>query len=369
MNVSSAAWLSLNRSLSLAARWADSTFSEARNQLRSTFRRVAASPRTKESLAIEDLTKRVATRLTETAPDLARRLRRDRRILSITLEQVWGDAFQAYDAVTYASFELGASWADGHQSPVRPLVWSTLLDLHSRACLIANEIGALHRAGFPAGATARRRSLHELAVVALVLQGADEEITERYCDYEAIEHHDDATQYQRYVSALGYSPLSDDELLLLSERHDEVVAKWGKVIKARNGWAAPLASGSGSVGFGTLEEIAGVEHLRPFYRLGNHSVHSGPRASLLQRVKINGVSHRTPGATVFGDIAETAHGALISLHQVNCALLSERCRADDLDKQTVISAGAIGELVERAGPVFGEAADVARLKGWFSHRP
>jgi len=307
--------------------------------------------------------------MTETAPDLARRLRRDRRILSITLEQVWGDAFQAYDAVAYASYELGASWADRHQSPVRPLVWSTLLDLHSRACLVASEIGTLHRTGFPAVATARRRSLHELAVVALVLQGADEEITERYRDYEAIEHHDDAVQYQSHVSALGYSPLSDDELRLLTERHDEVVAKWGKAIKARNGWALPLAPGSGSVGFGKLEEIAGVEHLGPFYRLGSHAVHGGPRASSLQRVEINGVPHRTPGATVFGDIAETAHGALISLHQVNCALLSERCRANDLDKKMVIGAGAIGELVERAGPVFEQAADVARSKGWFSHHP
>lgn len=369
MNVSTATRLKLTRSLSLAARWADSTFSEARGQLQSRFKRAAASPRTKEGFEIEDVTKRVATRLAEASHALARRLRRDRRILSITLEQVWADAFQAYDAVAYASFELGASWADEHQSPARPLVWSTLLDLHSRACLVASEIGVLHRTGFPAGATARRRSLHELAVIALVLQGADEEITKRYRDCEAIEHYEDATKYQRHVSALGYRPLSDDELRLLSKRHDEVVAKWGKAIKAPNGWALPLAPGSGSVGFGKLEEIAGVEHLGPFYRLGNHAVHGGPRASSLQRVEINGVQHRTPGATVFGDIAETAHGALISLHQVNCALLSERCRADDLDNRIVISAGAIGELVERAGPVFGEAADVARSKGWFSHRP
>lgn len=369
MNVSTSAWLRLNRSLSLAASWADSTFSEARDQLQSSFRRVVASPRTKESLEIEDLTERVATRLAETSTALARRLRRDRRILSITLEQVWGVAFQAYDAVAYASYELGASWAEGHQSPARPLVWSTLLDLHSRACLVASEIAALHRTGFPAGATARWRSLHELAVIALVLQGADEEITERYRDREAIEHHEDAKEYQSHASALGYSPLSDDELRLLSERHDAVVAKWGKAIKAPNGWALPLAPGFGSVGVGKLEEIAGVEHLAPFYLLGNHAVHGGPRASSLQRVEINGVQYRTPGATVFGDIAETAHGALISLHQVNCALLSERCRTDDLNSQVVITAGAIGELVERAGPVFGRAADVARSKGWFSHRP
>lgn len=371
MRWSSAAWLKVKRSLLLATARVDSARWTIRRHVRSPFGRVEPSLRHEgHDRELEERTRQVAERLMATRAGLARRLRRDRHILSISLEQVWGDAFQVYDAVVYASYEQGAAWAAEHQPPARPLVWSTLLDLHARACRVASEIGALHRSGHPVAADARYRSLHELAVVALVLQDADEKVTARYRDYEAIEQYDDAVHYQRHASALGYGPPPDEEVQVLRERRDEVIAQWGQEITKPNGWAAPLAIGkSGSVGFATLEKIAGVDHLRPFYRLGSHAVHSGPRSSSLQRAEIDGVPHRMPGATVFGDIAETAHGALISVQQVNSALMAERLKADDLDEQSVIAVGAIGVLVEHAGPAFGEAADAARLKGWFSHRP
>lgn len=321
-------------------------------------------------LGFEDRTARIADRLVATTTGVARGLRRDRRILSLTLEQVWGDAFQRYDAVVYASYEQGAFWAEEAHQPARPLVWETLLDLHARASRTASEIGALHRSGHPVGADARYRSLHELAVVAFVLQESDEEITERYRDYEAVEQYEDAQHYQRHVSTLGYGPLPDDEVETLRERHDEVVARWGQAIKKPNGWAVPLANEkSGSVSFARLEKIAGLDHLRPIYRYGSHAVHGGPRSASIQRVEIDGVAHRMPGATVFSDLAETAHGALISVQQVNSALMVERLKADDLDERSVVAVGAIGELVERAGTVFGAAADAARSRGWFSHRP
>jgi hypothetical protein len=88
-----------------------------------------ASPRSYTAAAT-----RVADRLTDTTNVLARSLRRDRHILSLTLERIWGAAFEAYDAVAYASYEQGAYWASDQHTPDRPLVWSTLLDPHARAC-------------------------------------------------------------------------------------------------------------------------------------------------------------------------------------------------------------------------------------------
>jgi len=364
-------WVGVQRAALVALRRADSTISDTRRRIRGRFaRNDAADSVQRGELGFEERTAHVADRLVATTSALTRRLRRDRRILSLTLDQVWGDAFQMYDAVVYASYEQGAIWAKEAQQQARPLVWDTLLDLHARACRTASEIGALQRSGHPVGAVARHRSLHELAVVAFVLQGADEEITRRFRDYEAVEQYQDAQHYQRHVSTLGYGPLPEDEVETLRLRHDEVVARWGQEIKKPNGWAAPLASqNSGSISFAWLEQTAGLGHLHPFYRYGSHAVHGGPRSSSIQRAEINGVAHRMPGATVFSDLAETAHGALISVQQVNSALMIERLRASDLDERSVVAVGAVGQLVERAGSLYGAAADLARSRGWFFHSP
>lgn len=364
-------WLRVKRSMLLAVRRADSALWATRKHLRVSFAQGGASIRAEQAEPdIDERVTEVVERLMATTAGLARRLQRDRRILSIGLKQVWGDAFQAYDAVVYASYEQGAFWAAEVHSQHRPLVWSTLLDLHARACRVASEIGILHRTGHPLGADARYRSLHELAVVALVLQKADKAITERYRDYEAVEQYEDAKHYQRHAPTLGSGPLPDHEVETLRRRCDEVVKRWGQEIRRPSGWAAPLAVGtSRSPSFADLEKLAGIERLRPIYRLGSHAVHGGPRSSALQRVEIDGVPHRTPGATVFADLAETAHGALIALQRVNSAVMVERLKADNADDMSVIAIGAISDLVERAGSTFEEAADAARSKGWFSHRP
>ena len=185
---------------------------------------------------------RVAGHLLRNVPRLAGQLRRDRRRLAITLEEVWGDAFDLYDAISYASYELGARWAaESAIDASRPIVWSTLLDLHARACCVAAEVGVLQRTGFPSGAEARHRTLHELTVIAAVLQDSDEEITRRYRDFEAVEHYQDAKAYQEHAEALDMTPLADDELTLLRERYNEVVDRWGGRSFTRPlGWAGSV---------------------------------------------------------------------------------------------------------------------------------
>ncbi|MCU1615783.1 MAG: hypothetical protein JWO98_3323 [Frankiales bacterium] len=312
----------------------------------------------------QTITRSLADTLAAQETGLAHSLARDRRILALTLEDVWGPAFRAYDAFGYASYELGAGWAT-EQPSTRALVWGTLLDLHARACRVAAEIGELQRAGFPTGAEARARSLHELTVTALLLGSADEEIAARYIDYAAVEQYDDASHYQQHSAALGQDPLSPEELQMLKDRRDEVVQRWGAAIKKPDGWAAPLLP-KGKGGFAALEGLARVGHLRPYYRLGSHSVHAGPRASTLQRSAIGGIEHRTPGATVYGDFAETAQAALISLHQINSCLLVERIKsASEVDLLAAVM--SLEQLLGRAADLFVDSAATARERGWIPY--
>lgn len=365
--------------LELAARVAASESSglmrSARDRLRS--RRTPDSPQRDPIQSLDDfrlVQDRCTDHLVNDIPRLARQLRRDRRALAITLEEVWGEAFDLYDAITYTSYEQGARWA---REPVdvasRPIVWSTLLDLHARACCVAAEVCVLQRAGFPSGADARHRTLHELATIAAVLQNAGEDITRRYRDFEVVEHYHDALAYQDHAEALGQRPLPVEELTLLRERYGEVIAQWvDKSFVRPLGWAAPLFANA-TPGIAKLEEFAGIAHLRPFYRLGNHAIHGGPRAATLQRIDIDGEPYRTPGATVYADFAETAHGAAILLQQVNASVLCELTDDDahdvDLGAESIVALGSLNQLVERCGDAFAAASDVAQTRGWFSHGP
>lgn len=119
-----------------------------------------------------------------------------------------------------------------------------------------------------------------------------------------------------------------------------------------------------------LEHFASLGHLRPFYRLGNHYVHAGARAAELNsRAAGPERSVISTGPTVFGDIAETCHGAMISLHQSTGALVSAFITEDrESSVDLVVGVQAQSRLVDRAGSAYGVAAEVARSRGWFSHR-
>jgi len=51
-----------------------------------------------------------------------------------------------------------------------------LRPLHGRAVRVAGEVRHLAIGGFESGATARQRSLHDIAVVSLILSEASEDI-------------------------------------------------------------------------------------------------------------------------------------------------------------------------------------------------
>lgn len=361
----------LERAARVVRYWTNAWARSARHGLqRRRTSQDAEQPTIQEPESLQRLANQTTEHLLAGIPALASQLRRDRRMLTITLEEVWGDAFDSYDAIAYASYEIGALLA-AESSPngiSRPLVWETLLDLHARACRIAAEVGILQRTGFPSGAEARYRTLHEIAVIAAVLQNEDEVVAHRYRDFETVERYQDAMAYQEHAEALGRPLLTGDELELLKQAYDDVFDRWkDKSLTRPLGWAAQICS-KPNPGIADLERHAGMGHLRPFYRLANHAIHSGPRASTIERTEIGGRPHRTPGATVFGDVAETGHGAIILLQQINVALVTEKSH-DAADSDLVIVLTSLNQLVEQCGDAFGAAADRARDRGWFSHGP
>lgn len=81
--------------------------------------------------------------------------------------------------------------------------------------------------GFANGATARWRSLHDLAVVSVVLGEADDDIAERYLAYSRIETAKDVREYQKHVLKLGQTPFSAQHCAEAGQAADAVGGRMG----------------------------------------------------------------------------------------------------------------------------------------------
>lgn len=289
------------------------------------------------------------------------------------LAEVWGPADRLYRAFVYTAYELGATIA--RASERHPPTTSALIGLQARAVRVAAEVRHLAMGGFASGAIGRGRSLHDLAVVSVVLREAPDEIAERYLAYSHIERRDDLETFQKNAAALNRTPFTDAIEQEVKAAAEQAEAQWGPTIRKINGWAAPLfpkAKGN-TIPFRLLEERAGLGHLRPFYRLGNHHVHAGPRASELNMRNPGGPDAAAliiAGPTVMSDIGETCHGAMISLEQSTVALCNAYIAVEPRSAvDLTVSLKAAVKFVEKAGPAYGDAAAQARARGWFTHGP
>lgn len=140
-------------------------------------------------------------RLQAGAPRMLREHRDFRRGFEQRLQQRWGPALELYECVRVCCLETGEDFQkrQDQQADEGSVKRSALTLLHARACLVASEVQGLLRSGHAAGAQARWRTLHELAVVAFVLSNHDPEISERFLLHRHVERYKDARQYQQYA--------------------------------------------------------------------------------------------------------------------------------------------------------------------------
>jgi hypothetical protein len=240
------------------------------------------------------------------------------------LAESWGNAFDAFYAGIVAAEESASGyhqWAleEGLEAGERFLA---LTQLSARTVLVAKEVLTLLRGGFANGASVRRRTLHELAVIAIVLAENPPSLSHRYLRYEAVERWQDAQDYQEHVGKLNEAPLTDAEIDEVGLAYDEVMLEFGKGFNAGYGWAAPLFPAGKGASFEKLERLAGISHLHPYYKLDSHHMHAGSKGLLLNQVQLpdgDGLGLMTGPAD--RGISDVADGALISLGQVMIAFL------------------------------------------------
>jgi len=159
-------------------------------------------------------------------------------------------------------------------------VFEALIGLYARACRVAREVHYLLSGGFPFGALARSRTLHELAVITIVIAdyGREDEhadLADRFIQHAWIARYRDAKLYQESREALGQEPLSDEDMAQMQQQHDLLIAKYGKTYSKDYGWATGLNRQSSAPDFRELEGLADLSHLRWHYKQQSHEVHAG----------------------------------------------------------------------------------------------
>jgi hypothetical protein len=307
-------------------------------------------------------------RLQEDAPRMLREHRDFRRGFEQRLQQRWGLALDLYECVRVCCLEAGEDFHErlSRQAGEDNLKRSALTLLHARACLVTSEVQGLLRSGHAPGAQARWRTLHELAVIAFVLGRHPSEISEAFLLHRDIERHKDALQYQLYCEALGYEPFSDDKMDEIRHHRDELVARYGPSYKNDWGWATSLFPTNQPASFSKLEQLAGLEHFKPWFRLSSHGIHGGATGTIHIREFYGKGDTMLAGPSNAG-LADPGNGALISLHQVTTALLLYG-GSNGPELQELLTLKAIANLLDQAQQKFLEIhhaleAEEAAIRG------
>ena len=232
----------------------------------------------------------VAANVTERQPGLIRDMQRTRQGFTRRLRKYWGDALDSYYAIAVCLEELGSDFNDLHRASAaesNDLVFEALTGLHARACRTALEVHHLLSGGFPMGALARCRTLHELAVTAGVIQKYGRqpnhhELAERYLLHDYVDNWKDAFEYQKHCEDIGYSPFTDEEMAEFKASRDAVVGRFGTPFKEQYGWAVNLVD-NGRMDFRRLEDLADLSHLRGYYKWASHEIHADAKGWRLNR--------------------------------------------------------------------------------------
>lgn len=300
--------------------------------------------------AIEKSGKRLAARLRARAPHLAER-RADERAFKRRLANTWKEAFTLYEIVLICANEAGSEFNQAHRTRAakeQDFVFEALVRLHSQACLVAAETFELLKGGYPHGAHARWRTLHELAVFAAIIGERRRDVAERFLLHDAIENAAVMETYQAKCARLGYEPLSDGEMAQIRTRKAAAIQRFGKPFADRYGWSAGLFNKPPR--FRELEERAGLDHMHPFYDWSTHvGVHASSRGARLNILRRGGRQLMLAGPMNAG-LADPGQGALISLMQVTTTLLIRGRPLDDPEPLLILE--ALLELTDQAGDAF-----------------
>lgn len=206
------------------------------------------------------------------------------------LNETWGEALDLLALMRLAAMDAGQRFSDKHGMEARregdSLVFA-LLGLHGLACAVTEEVIVLLRTGHASGAHARWRTIHEAAVVSLLLSDHGSDLARRYLDHDAILSWDAVQAHRSYAEALHLEPYPEEAAARVERRRAEMLGKYGPSFGSHYGWAAEIA-GTSRPSLGELERLAELQQLRPEYSSASHAIHPASVKSITSNLGAGG---------------------------------------------------------------------------------
>jgi hypothetical protein len=202
-----------------------------------------------------------------------------------------------------------------------------LIRMLVRGCQITDEILCLLENGFADGAMARWRTLHEIAVVAAVIQQYGDEISKRYLAHQHVESKRAMDKYLACSPKLGYKHMGTRAQARIQKAYDKVIATYGINFKSDYGWAAFHLKKERPT-FAHLEEAAGRAEMRSHYQIGNDNIHAGIK-SMYVRLGLIGNYERLLAGRSNAGLTEPGQNAAHTLTQFAVLICSSEPILDD----------------------------------------
>lgn len=284
------------------------------------------------------------------------------------IRERWGEAFDSYETFVEVALlmwtEFNKRWfypsisANDHQT-------LSLIELTSRSIRVAQEVYALLTSGFGAGAQARARTSHELAVIAMFLRNNPPNVARRYREHAVVMRHKRAVEYNSTLgnpdAGFGFEPIDSDTVTALAGQRERLKKRYGDdFVKGDYGWAA-MAMKNKRPTFRDLERSVNMGHLRSFYLWGSQDVHAGSHGNELSYAeRASGTKILNSGQSNAG-LADPAQSALVSLHQTTTALWfateaeddsEDSCPVEEVVAYRVAQINALGELLSSTQQAF-----------------
>jgi hypothetical protein len=182
-------------------------------------------------------------------------------------------AMDEYIAGVYAD----ASSEEGEAQRLDEYEW-LMRGLGSRSLLAFAEVTWLAQGGYPNGALARVRTMHQLAITAAVLaeygnpDAAHPELVRRFSRHREVFYPDTAKKLVA-SSALGDDPFDAETLGLIAQRQRELIAEFGAEFRGAYGWAQPLFAPGERISFTKLANLVEPK-LAILYSITSSHVHA-----------------------------------------------------------------------------------------------
>ena len=299
---------------------------------------------------VDETASLIMARIRTDAPSGLKDRQRDRRGFEKRLNDRWKYPLELLDLAIALSTEAGTEFNRKYRNEAvgsGDAVFEVLTRLHARGCQVSGEVLALLRSGFADGAHARWRSLHEMAVVASLIEQHGQELAERYLLHEPMQQYKLACEYQRFFDRLDVEPPPKEDLDELRVRRDELIDRFGESFKGDYGWAAS-AIGSNRPTMSDIEQQVQLDHMRPYYRMASDNVHANAHGAHF-RLGLHSAQEKKvllAGPSNLG-LADPGHSTAISLLQITTNLLATQPVFD-----CAVTMKVLEELTNEVGEAF-----------------